>query len=371
MQERPISFHRALWEEVFFNEDRAVCASMCFSNNGVPRNVADASIWEVMATAAAKSPNKRSKKETFKVLEDPVGAEMMQTNANLLRRGILNATAHVGPPTHGRKITSKMYDCVDDPDWQKFMGLKGKAPAWRAPGAHAAGADTLTERQKQIVQNWHMFDHTRGDSMEEGVRDVKDRLDRQSKSYAPFGSDLPMMLADACLLEWPRALFSHLFLDDNVLAQGKEAVRKAADARLRETFDGVYEPKIKMTLQTCFSEEMFDGTPEAHRGRAVRVLSAGLIGAADMIITASFHGKTLTAMFGSSAEIEAEHIRREQFFAEHWDAFRKMWVAFYIRRAATTMSTGGDGQGSDAGGDDSSTDSDDAESAGLHMPNML
>ena len=335
MQDRPISFHRALWEEVFHNDARAVCIKKVFSQNGVPQPIMEAALWDAMAdAAAAKHPKKGDK---MQVLEKVVATIMMQDTGNLVRQGHIHVSKRVGPPVRGRKVPSLVYDIVDA-EWIQIMGLPAaehaKKPPWRAPSDGKEFA--LTPLQQETVDHWFMLDHNKGDSIKTGITEIQARLNKKDEAYAPFGDEFPMLLITELFNEYPRDLFSDLFIGDKVLAQGVEATAKEAAARLEETFLGVYEPQIGMTLETCFKREVFDRTPTAHQGRDVRVLGPALVAALDLLLRAAFSGQTLSAKFGSSQEIEEEHIRRETFFQTHWRRWRKMWVAFYVARAAVT-----------------------------------
>ena len=317
---------------MFFNTDRAVCKVPFFSQNGLPQAVTLPQVWGDTAKAATPA--------RVQVLEKRIADLMIMETGNALRNGGLQLRMRIGPPEQSGKSPSLLYQEVDS-TWRLAMGLDGtepSAPPWPWPPTAGLPKDKgqhgLTKEQEATAALWFMLDHDLGDSVRDGICNQADRLDKKNKAaYAPFGKRFPMMLLIDLFSEFPRGLFSALFLSDAALLEGAEAAGQAADKRLRETFQGVCEPDIQLTLQTCYSRAVFASTPEEHRGRPLKVLSPALLAAADVLIRASVCGQTLTSKFGDRDALAAQHMEREQFFASHWKAFGAVWKSFYVDRA--------------------------------------
>ena len=319
---------------MFFNADRAVCREPFFSVNALPQAVSNAQVWVDKA-----KPSGTRAKDVPQVLEKRIADLMMMETGNLLRWGAVQLRLRIGPPDHSGKSPSLLYDEVET-HWRLAMGLDGTKqsapPPWPWPptaGLPAKGQHGLTELQEATAALWFMLDRDLGDSVRDGIGNQQGRLAKTDQAYAPFGKRFPMMLLIDLFSQFPRGLFSALFLEDAVLLQGAEAAGQAADKRLRETFQGVFEPDLQLTLETCYSREVFASTDEQHRGRPLKVLSPGLLAAADLFIRASVCGQTLTQKFGKPGEIAAQHMEREKFFAKHWKAFGDVWKSFYVDRA--------------------------------------
>ena len=115
-----------------------------------------------------------------------------------------------------------------------------------------------------------MLDASKGDSFRDGIGNIQNRLDVAHAQYAPFGADFPMKLLELCFRDWPRDVFGDLFIGDMVLDQGRIATADAVTARLSAVFRGVYEPHIRMSMQTGYDPTVFAATPSDKRGQTTK-----------------------------------------------------------------------------------------------------
>ena len=137
-QDRPVTFHRTLWDLVFNNPDERVWRGV-FSKVGVSmrRNEWKITVGEIAAIAASALGDPKD----FHVLELYVGRVLMQDAANNFRQGLHQLTAKlIGGPTcmseacmrskgQGSSTSKALSDVtplffapVSDP-WQRAMGL--------------------------------------------------------------------------------------------------------------------------------------------------------------------------------------------------------------------------------------------------------
>jgi hypothetical protein len=125
-QDRPVTFHRTLWDLVFNNPDQLVWRGV-FSKVGVSmrRNEWRMTVGEIAAMAATALGDPKG----FYVLEHYVGRVLMQDAANNFRQGLHQLTAKLigggqGSSTSkaGQDVTPLFFAPVSDP-WQRAMGL--------------------------------------------------------------------------------------------------------------------------------------------------------------------------------------------------------------------------------------------------------
>ena len=186
-----------------------------------------------------------------------------------------------------------------------------------------------------------MLDASKGDSFRDGIGNIQNRLDVAHAQYAPFGADFPMKLLELCFRDWPRDVFWDLFIGDMVLDQGRIATADAVTARLSAVFRGVYEPDIRMSMQTGYDPTVFAATPSDKRGKNIPVLNASLVAAAHLVLIAAANGVSIAQQFGTQSEIEQAHTSFERLMVQHWSEFRKMWRQYYLRRVADFVTPSG------------------------------
>jgi len=201
------------------------------------------------------------------------------------------------------------------------------------PWSTTPDAGLSTER-RDIADHWFMLDAAKGDTIGGGIHNKDNRLDPTHKDYAPFGTQFPMKLLEFVFDMWPRCVFEDVFIPASILERGPKATRDACSERLKRTFAGVFEPDFQMSLHTGFDPECFLETSAEHRGGPIRVVCPAILAAMDVLMRAGFQGQTLSKAHGSAHAIQEEHIARERMFARHWKAWRHMWTAYYVGRAA-------------------------------------
>ena len=341
--------------------------SKAFTAAGTPSQALTSEQWKLMGQYAALEKKGKGKK-AFVLLEDFVAAMLAQDGGNNLRNGYKGLVRLLGPvrvvsAESGRNAAqqpSLLYQRVPV-HWYKAMGFTSdfKGPAFGDRPADGKLRGTHVD----ILETWFMIDASKGDSLVSGISGgaaaCRARLDKANPEYAPFGPEFPMKWLEALFLAWPRQLFHMAFLPQQVLEQGVGATEAAAHERLRQTFRGVFEADLKMSVRTLFNRDNFEAAAtQGAKGAPLRVLNAAVMSAMDLLLRAAASGAaSLTQMYGDAAAVEAEHIRREQMFAEHWSAFRKMWIAYYKQRAAQVeREQGGESDDADAAdGDDAAT----------------